>query len=307
MTMPAVQVDQVAQTYGDHRALDGVSFSVAPGTLCGLLGPNGSGKTTLFRILSTLLSPTSGTAAVFGERVSVDAPAIRQMLGVVFQQPALDAELTVAENLRFHGALYHLGGSALGERIGTLLERFGVLDRANDRVKTLSGGLARRVDLVRGLLHRPRLLLLDEPTTALDPRARYTLWQELNALRRDEDTTLVVSTHLLDEADACDQVVILDEGRVVADDTPDALKHSLGTETLWLETDAPARLAALADDAAATLTADGVQLQHPEPLALLTHLYQYARADIGSATVRKPSLDDVFLARTGKAWQAETA
>ncbi|GAB5521455.1 MAG: ABC transporter ATP-binding protein [Rhodothermales bacterium] len=305
MAAPAVHVEQVVQTYGDHRALDGVSFAVAPGALCGLLGPNGSGKTTLFRILSTLLAATSGTASIFGERVEVDAIAIRQMLGVVFQQPALDAELTVTENLRFHGALYHLHGTELDDRIGTLLERLGVLDRANDRVKTLSGGLTRRVDLARGLLHRPRLLLLDEPTTALDPRARHALWHELNALRREEGTTLLVSTHLLDEADACDQVVILDEGRIVANDMPDALKRSLGAETLWVETDAPDRIAALVEDAEVTSAEGGVQIQHPEPLALLAHLYQHARADIGSATVRKPSLDDVFLARTGKTWQAE--
>ena len=302
MPPSAVEVRDVTHRYGDHAALRGVDFAVAPGTLFGLLGPNGGGKTTLFRILSTLLRPSEGAARVFGADVAREPAAVRARLGVVFQQPALDDELTVRENLRVHGALYGLGGRALTERIAALLDAFGVADRADDRVKTLSGGLQRRADLARGLLHAPRLLLLDEPTTGLDPAARRAFWQALSRLRRREGTALLVATHLMEEAEHCDVVGILDRGRLVAHDTPDALRGALGDETLWLESgDAPA----LRDRVeaqfglGARVVGTAVQVSHAEAHTLLPSLYEAFGPHIESATVRRPTLEDVFLVHTG--------
>ncbi len=298
----AVRISRLTHRYGEHVALREVSFAVAPGSLFGLLGPNGSGKTTLFRILSTLMRPTGGTAEVFGFDPVREPAAVRERLGMVFQEPALDESLSVRENLRIHGAFYGLGRRAADARIDALLENFGMAERAGDRVKTLSGGLRRRADLARGLLHRPVLLLLDEPTTGLDPTARRTFWQALSRLRRAEGTALVVATHLMEEAERCDALAILDRGRLVAEGTPAALKDALGGETLWLETPEPE---ALADRIGAQFGVEArtvggaVQVSHPEAHTLLASLYEAFGAQMESATVRRPTLDDVFMARTG--------
>jgi ABC-2 type transport system ATP-binding protein len=302
MASPAVDIQSVSYQYGDRVALNDVSFSVASGTLFGVLGPNGSGKTTLFRILATLMPPKEGTAQVFSLDATSDAHAVRQRLGLVFQSPALDEKLTVRENLRFHGALYGLSGPSLHERIDALLDRFGVADRANDAVDTLSGGLRRRADLARGLLHRPDVLLLDEPTTGLDPAARRTFWQTLGRLRATEGTTMIVATHLMEEAERCDAVAILDEGALVAQGTPHELTAALGEETIWLDTDDPAalrdRIEAQFGLNAAVL--DGmVHLAPDDAPQLLSALYEAFGDAIDSATVRTPTLDDVFMVRTG--------
>jgi ABC-2 type transport system ATP-binding protein len=302
MASPAVNIQSVSYQYGDRTALDDVSFSVASSSLFGVLGPNGSGKTTLFRILATLIPPRAGTARVFGLDTTRDAHAVRQRLGLVFQSPALDEKLTVRENLRFHGALYGLSGPSLHDRIDALLERFGVLDRADDAVDTLSGGLQRRADLARGLLHRPDVLLLDEPTTGLDPTARRTFWQTLGRLRSTEGTTMIVATHLMEEAERCDRVAILDEGLLVATGTPHELTRALGEETIWLATDDPA---ALRDRIEAQFGLDAAVLDGMVHLApddapqLLSALYDAFGGTIDSATVRTPTLDDVFMVRTG--------
>jgi ABC-2 type transport system ATP-binding protein len=301
----AVDIQQLTHRYGEHVALRDVTLTVTPGTLFGLLGPNGGGKTTLFRILSTLLTPTAGTAHVQNLDVTARPDAVRRHLGIVFQQPALDDGLTVAENLRYHGALYGLRGPRLSERLQRLTDAFGLGDRLDDRVQTLSGGLQRRADLARGLLHRPDVLLLDEPTTGLDPAVRRTFWQTLSRLRRSEGTTLLVATHLMEEAERCDEVGILDRGTLVAHGTPDALKAALGGETLWLETaDAPAlrdRLAARFD-LDAHVIGEAVQVSHPEAHGLLPALYDAFGPQINSATVRRPTLDDVFMVHAGHAF-----
>ena len=302
MPEQAVDIADVTHRYGDHVALRGVTLGVAPGALFGLLGPNGGGKTTLFRILSTLLRPSEGAARVFGLDVTAQPADVRRRLGVVFQQPALDEGLTVAENLRFHGALYGLAGARLRDRIDELLRAFGIGDRAGDRVKTLSGGLQRRADLARGLLHAPDLLLLDEPTTGLDPVARSAFWQALARLRQREGTTMLVATHLLEEAEPCDAVGILDRGRLVASGTPGALKDALGGETLWLDAD---DAETLADRIQAQFGLDAqavgakVQISHPEAHTLLASLYEAFERQIQSATVRRPTLEDVFMVHAG--------
>lgn len=298
----AVAIQSVSHRYGERVALRDVSFTVEPGALFGVLGPNGSGKTTLFRILATLMPPSEGTARVFNADTAQQGGAVRQQLGLVFQSPALDAKLTVRENLRFHGALYGLNGSALHDRIDALLLQFDVADRAHDAVETLSGGLQRRVDLARGLLHRPDVLLLDEPTTGLDPAARRTFWQVLDRLRRSEGTTMLLATHLMEEAERCDTVAILDAGKLVASGAPDALKAELGDETLWLETTAPEPLRDRIQaqfGIEARVIGGAVQISHPEAPSLLASLYDAFGDRIDSATVRAPTLDDVFMVRTG--------
>ncbi|HLT47564.1 MAG TPA: ABC transporter ATP-binding protein, partial [Rubricoccaceae bacterium] len=235
----ALTAEGVTHRYGAHVALREVTFSVAPGERFALLGPNGGGKTTLFRLAATLMRPSEGRVTVFGHDTAGAPAAVRRRLGVIFQQPALDRELTVRESLRAHAALVGVPRAEVGARAAEVLARFGLDEHAGRRVKALSGGLARRTDLARGLLHRPALLLLDEPTTGLDPAARRDLWDALDALLRRDGTTQVVATHLMDEAERCDRVGILDRGRLVALDTPDALKSRLGAETLWLDTPDP--------------------------------------------------------------------
>ncbi|MBI4579177.1 MAG: ABC transporter ATP-binding protein, partial [Planctomycetes bacterium] len=197
MTTPPIQVESLSHSYRDRQALREVGFRVEPGEIFALLGPNGGGKTTLFRVLCTAMTPTAGRAAVCGHDVQRQPDAVRRLIGVVFQEPSLDAKLTVRENLVHQGHLYGIQGGALSRRIDGMLDRFGLVDRARDRVETLSGGLARRVDLARGLLHQPAVLLLDEPTTGLDPQARWEFWRYLDACRRQDGLTALLTTHYM--------------------------------------------------------------------------------------------------------------
>lgn len=294
----AVDIQNVTHRYGGREALHGVSLQVTRGGVYGLLGPNGSGKTTLFRILTTLMPPSEGRAAVFGLDTVQESAAVRRRLGVVFQEEALDEKLTVRENLRFQGALYGLHGTDRETRMSSLLQRLDVADRMGDMVADLSGGLRRRVDLARGLLHRPDLLLLDEPTTGLDPGARRAFWTAIDRLRETEGTTLLLATHLMDEAERCDRVGILSDGALVADGTPAALKAELGDETIWLETDAPV---ALRDGINAQfgvptrIVGSTVQVAPSDPPAFLSALYEVHGDRIRSATIRTPTLEDVFM------------
>jgi ABC-2 type transport system ATP-binding protein len=298
----ALEVADLVHSYGDRPALCGVTFSVDEGELFGLLGPNGGGKTTLFRAVTTLLSPTGGGASVFGYSATRNPSQVRRLLGVVFQQTALDAELTVLENLRFHGALVGLGGKPLDARIEELLEAFGLTERGGDRVRTLSGGLARRTDLARGLLHKPPVLLLDEPTTGLDPTARRELWTLLGRLRREHGTTVMIATHLMEEAERCDHVGILDRGHLVAFGAPADLKAELGGEALWLESRDPSALAELIEGrlgVSPRLVGELLLVESPDVPATLASVLGAFPEMVDSATVRRPTLDDIFAIRTG--------
>lgn len=302
MATEAVDIRGVTHSYGSHVALRDVTFRVPAGSVYGLLGPNGSGKTTLFRILSTLLPPSSGTTNVFGVDTVENPSEVRRHLGVVFQQAALDENLTVRENLRFQGALYDLHGAALQERIETLLARLDVRHRMDEFVGALSGGLRRRVDLARGLLHEPQLLLLDEPTTGLDPAARRSFWSAVGRLREAEGTTLLVATHLMDEAERCDRVGILSEGTLVADGAPTDLKAELGDETLWLEAADATGLRDRIDarfGVPTRVVGTMVQVAPEDPPAFLSALYEGLGDRIRSATVRTPTLEDVFMVHAG--------
>ena len=302
MPVHPIHIDRLTHRYGSRTALDTISLTVPQGAFYGLLGPNGSGKTTLFRILATLLNPSEGAVRIFGADPRTHPASVRQHTGIVFQSVALDEELTVQENLRTHAALYGLRRSTLQERLDKLLPLFGLEERLHERTGRLSGGLKRRVDLVRGLLHAPPLLLLDEPAVGLDPAARQAFREAIDRLRRQEGTTIVLATHVMEEADRCDHLAILDRGRIVACGTPTALKQAIGEETLWIECDDPQDLAgriAKQLDVSAQVIGLRVQLSGPNAHDLLSPVYETAGNAIRSATIRRPTLEDVFMVHTG--------
>ncbi|PAP77374.1 ABC transporter ATP-binding protein [Rubrivirga marina] len=301
MAAPVAALDarDLAHRFGDVQALDGVDLVVRPTERVALLGPNGSGKTTLLRIASTRLAPEAGRVAVAGHDVVAAPDAVRQRVGVVFQSPALDDAITAREALRFQAALVRIPRSEIAARVGAALDDAGLADRADSRVGTLSGGLARRLDLARGLMHRPALALLDEPTTGLDPLARDAFWSVLD--RRRADGAQLIATHLMDEAARCDRVVILDGGRVVADGTPDALTAALGPDALWLDADdAESLAAALRTDALhARVVGDRVLVRSDRARDLVASLYE--RPDVRGVSIQPPTLADVFATRVGRA------
>ena len=300
---PALNIRSVSHRYGDRPALRDVSLEVPPGILLGVLGPNGGGKTTLFRIISTLLIPTEGRVSVFGSDPVASPNAVRRRIGMVFQNPALDAELTIRENAATNAALYGIGGRKMRDRVEALAADFRLTERLDDRVSTLSGGLQRRADLLRGLLHQPELLLLDEPTTGLDPAARRIFWDLLSDLKDEYGTTMIAATHLMEEAEQCDRVAVIDEGRIIAEGRPAELRARLGDESLWLETSDAAALAdAVADRFGfeTRIVGHAVQVVHGAPYDIVLSLHESFGGWIESATIRRPTLEDVFLHLTGR-------
>jgi ABC-2 type transport system ATP-binding protein len=296
----SVEIDGLTHRYGERLALDGVTFSVRKGEVFGLLGPNGGGKTTLFKILSTALRPTSGSARIEG--VDVRDDAVRRRIGVVFQAPSLDQKLTVAENLLHQGHLYGLRGSALRLRIDEELGRFKLSDRARDRVEKLSGGLQRRVELAKSLLHRPEVLLLDEPSTGLDPGARRDLWDALRSLK---GVTVLLTTHLLEEAERCDRLAILHKGKLVALGAPLDLRGEIGGDVVTVRAkDAEALAAAIREKLGetATVVQGAVRLARERGHELVGRLVETFPGLVESVTVAKPSLEDVFLTKTREVW-----
>lgn len=291
----------IVYQYGATKALDGLQFSIPEQALFGLLGPNGSGKSTFFGIASTRLKLQSGTCMIAGTNVAERPDLVRHQLGVVFQQPALDLALSVRDNLVLHGALYGLKGNTLEARVAQNLELLGLSDRAQDRCRNLSGGLLRRVDLARSILHHPKLLLLDEPTNGLDPVARRAFWNLLKDLQKQQKITILVATHLMEEAEKCDELVIMNKGKAVCQGTPNALKSSLGNDTLWVTSDEPERLAAALRELAWKVVQFGVEIcvYHERPQELFDTLYRDFGHLIRAAAIRKPTLEDVFLTHTG--------
>ena len=300
---PALAVESLTHRFGDRVALDAVGFEVAPGEIFGLLGPNGGGKTTLFRIASTLLRPTGGRALIFGDDVARQPAAARSRMGVVFQKPALDARLTVAENLRHQGHLYGLVGRALDQRSASVLSRVGLADRSGDLVGVLSGGLQRRVEVAKSLLHQPALLLLDEPSTGLDPTARRDIWQDLARLRDERGTTVVLTTHLMEEASGCDRVAILDQGRLVACGPPAALVAGIGGDVVLVSAHDPAGLAPRIADRFAVRAeiVDGrIRVERDQGHRFIAALVEAFPGEIDAVALGKPTLEDVFVHFTGK-------
>ncbi|MEX0718122.1 MAG: ABC transporter ATP-binding protein [Planctomycetaceae bacterium] len=299
---PAIALQALAHRYGDHQALDDVSFDVAAGEIFGLLGPNGGGKTTLFRVLATLLPVQRGRATLAGFDVAGDPEAVRRAIGVTFQSPSLDKKLTVAENLKHQAHLYGLSGATMRTRIDDLLAKLSLSDRRSDRVESLSGGMQRRVEIAKGLLHEPRVLLLDEPSAGLDPGARHDLWRYLAQLRAEAEVTVLVTTHLMDEAERCDRLAILDRGRIVALGTPDELRSSVGGDCLTIRGDRPDELArriAERFQVHSQRVGDALRIERERGHDLLRELVDAFPGEIESIALGKPTLEDVFIARTG--------
>lgn len=297
-----IEVEGLTHKYGARTALADLSFVVRRGEIFGLLGPNGGGKTTLFRILSTSIVPTNGSAHLFGLDVVRDRRYIRDKIGVVFQAPSLDRKLTARENLRHQGHLYGLRGSRLDRRIEDLLARFGLAERGDEIVEKLSGGLRRRLELAKALLHSPELLLLDEPSAGLDPGARLELWRYFEELRRAEGTTLLLTTHFTEEAERCDRVGILDRGRLVALSPPDELKAMIGGDVVSVEAREPERLrdGIKAKFGGEPTLLDGViRIECQRGHEFIARLVEAFPGQIGAVSMHKPTLEDVFIRLTG--------
>ena len=298
----AIHVSAITHRYGDRLALDRVGFAVHRAEIFGLLGPNGSGKTSLFRILTTLMLPSEGNASIMGADVAATPNIVRRAIGVVFQAQSVDVKLSASENLHHQGHLYGLRGKMLDARVKEMLERVGLADRAAERVETFSGGMQRRVELAKGLLHRPSVLLLDEPTTGLDPGARRDVWKYLNLLRDSAGVTILVTTHLMEEAEKCDRLAILNEGNLVALGTPSELKSEIGGDIILLETNDAQSLADAIHrrfSLPATVLGDKVRLEIENGHRFVPDVVEAFADSITSVSVSKPSLEDVFISRTG--------
>jgi len=306
MNQEAIAINNLVKSFGERRALDGISLSVKRGELFCLLGPNGGGKSTLFRILATLLLPDAGSAEVAGYDVIHNAPAVRARLGVVFQSPSLDGKLTILENLRCGGALYGLRGPELESRIDEALTALSLTDRLNDLVETLSGGLQRRTEIAKCLLIRPEVLLLDEPSTGLDPGARIDLWAALEQLRSKHGVTALCTTHLMEEAARADRVGIVSSGKLVALGTPEELTGAIGGDVLSLGAakdtgaDRLAQLIGRQFDIPASVLEGEVRIEHTEAYVLAAKLAGAFPNEIVSLRIARPTLEDVFIARTGR-------
>ncbi len=303
MENAVIQIAGLGHQYDTRVALDDVSFEVREAEIFGLLGPNGSGKTTLFRILSTLMLPSSGHALIMGFDATRQPNQVRRAIGVVFQAESVDVKLTAAENLWHQGHLYGLRGAALKGRIQEMLGRVALADRAHDKVETFSGGMQRRVELAKGLLHHPSVLLLDEPSTGLDPGARRDLWLYLRKLREEEHITIIVTTHLMEEAEYCDRLAILSNGKLVALGTPGELKREIGGDVILLEaaSDAEGLASRIGQrfNVKPTVMDGKVRLEIGQGHRFVTDVVEAFPGEIQSVSVSKPTLEDVFIDRTG--------
>ena len=299
---PAIAVQNLEKRYGPIEAVRGISFEVAPGETFGFLGPNGAGKSTTINILCTLAAPTGGGATVAGHDVVTARGEVRRNIGLVFQDPTLDLYLTGEQNLRFHAELYGIPRAVLEDRMRQVLTMVGLWERRKNRVNTYSGGMKRRLEIARGLLHSPRVLFLDEPTVGLDPQTRKSIWSYIHELRTQEDITIFLTTHYMDEAENCDRIAIMNQGEIVVLDTPEALKASVGKDRVQIQTDDDTVAIAVLRDRfgiEAAVLNQAVTFSVPAGEQFVPRLFAELGLPIRSVSVARPSLDDVFLAYTG--------
>lgn len=302
--MPIIEVEHLVKNYNKVVAVKDVSFTVAEGQVFGFLGPNGAGKTTTINILCTLLKPTSGRAAVNGWDVLEHPLKVRESIGMVFQDISLDTRLTAWENLDFHGRIYGVPKATRIKRVAEALELVDLEPRQRDLVKTFSGGMKRRLELARGLLHRPKILFLDEPTLGLDPQTRAKMWKFILGLKQQKEVTIFLTTHYMDEAENCDHIAIIDRGEIIALDTPDNLKHSVGGDIITLKTKDNQRAAAeIQAQFGLVCTADdgGLHFEVEKGEEFIPRFLPAIGTPITSISLRRPTLDDVFLQMTGRA------
>jgi ABC-2 type transport system ATP-binding protein len=297
-----IDVQNLTHRYGSRTALAGVSFHVKPGEIFGLLGPNGGGKSTLFRILSTMMVPTEGRATIAGHDVATDPAGVRRVAGVVFQTQSLDKALTVQENLIAQGHLHGLSGADLRGRVESAMERLGIADRRRDLVETLSGGLRRRVEIAKALLHAPRVLLMDEASTGLDPAARREVSRHVQDLRERDGVTVLLTTHILEEADRCDRLALIHEGKVVAEGAPSQMRAEIGGDVVVLDSADPSALAAGIEarfGLKLSIHAGHVRVEIANGHRFIAEAVEALPGSIDSVALHKPTLEDVFVRKTG--------
>jgi ABC-2 type transport system ATP-binding protein len=310
----AIHIKDLTRRFNNLVAVDNISFDIEQGEIFGLLGPNGAGKTTTLSMLSTMLKPTSGTATVNGIDIEHDEDGVRKSIGIVFQDQSLDEELTACENMDFHGRLYRIPADIRMQRITELLRLVELDDRRNDIVKTFSGGMRRRLEIARGLLHHPSVLFLDEPTLGLDPQTRNHLWQYIATLARENGITIILTTHYMDEADRlCNRVAIIDHGKIIALDTPQNLKDGIGGDVVTIRSPDPAAIVAVLTEPWITRMEQHnnevmVSLQNAEQhISTIVTLLTTQQVPIESVAIHKPTLEDVFLSFTGKTIREQEA
>ncbi|MDD1678932.1 MAG: ATP-binding cassette domain-containing protein, partial [Methanomicrobiales archaeon] len=310
----AIHVDQLTKRFNNLIAVDHISFEIEQGEIFGLLGPNGAGKTTTLSMLATMLKPTSGTATVNGIDITQDEDGVRRSIGIVFQDQSLDEELTAWENMDFHGRLYRIPSEIRQERITELLRLVSLEDRKDDIVKTFSGGMRRRLEIARGLLHHPSVLFLDEPTLGLDPQTRNLLWKYIATLNREKGITIILTTHYMEEADRlCNRVAIIDHGKIIALDTPQNLKNGIGGDVITIKSPDPETIVTVLNepwvshleqhDGQVTISLENAE-QH---VSTIVTLLQQKQIGIDNLSIHKPTLEDVFLYFTGKTIREQEA
>jgi ABC-2 type transport system ATP-binding protein len=299
---PAVSVKDLAKRYGEIEAVRGIDFAVERSEVFGFLGPNGAGKSTTISMLCTLVKPTGGSALVAGHDVVSERDAVRRNIGLVFQDTTLDGYLTAEQNLRLHAELYGVPRDVVAPRLQQVMEMVGLWERRSSLVGTFSGGMKRRLEIARGLLHSPRVLFLDEPTVGLDPQTRSSIWGYIAELKEREDITIFLTTHYMDEAEYCDRIAIMDQGRIIVLDSPAALKASIGTDRVQIQTpDNDAAIAVLRErfELEATVAEGAVTFGVPEGEQFVPRLFAELGLPIQAVSVSRPSLDDVFMSYTG--------